>query len=155
MWKNKKPLKALLPNCAELEGEKVNAGTDVGFIKTLRVFRVLRPLKSIQRIPKLQAVFNGFITSLVNVFPILIIYCLFMLIFAVIGVELYNGKFHFCSDASKMTFETCVGDMITPHFDHGELEGTVLSTITISKINFQQESGSNTIFISTTYQQHY
>ena len=145
----------MLPNCAELEGEKVNAGTDVGFIKTLRVFRVLRPLKSIQRIPKLQAVFNGFITSLVNVFPILIIYCLFMLIFAVIGVELYNGKFHFCSDASKMTFETCVGDMITPHFDHGELEGTVLSTITISKINFQQESGSNTIFISTTYQQHY
>ncbi|CBY08747.1 unnamed protein product [Oikopleura dioica] len=42
-------------------------GSDLGFIKTLRVFRVLRPLKSVQRLPKLKAVFNGFITSIVNV----------------------------------------------------------------------------------------
>ena len=147
-------MSALLPNCAELEGEKVNAGTDVGFIKTLRVFRVLRPLKSIQRIPKLQAVFNGFITSLVNVFPILIIYCLFMLIFAVIGVELYNGKFHFCSDASKMTFETCVGDMITPHLDHGELEG-FCDWLLIFYKDFQRESGFNTTFILTICPRHF
>ena len=82
---------------------------------------MLRPLKSIQRIPKLQAVFNGFITSLVNVFPILVIYSLFMLIFSVIGVELFHGKFYFCSDESKMTKEECEGESLYLHLDHAEL----------------------------------
>ena len=42
----------LIPQCRLLQGDEVNLGADVGFIKTLRVFRVLRPLKSVQRIPK-------------------------------------------------------------------------------------------------------
>ena len=44
----------MIPNCAKLQGDEVSLGTDVGFIKTLRVFRVLRPLKSVQRIPKVS-----------------------------------------------------------------------------------------------------
>ena len=43
---------ALIPQCGLLQDDEVNLGADVGFIKTLRVFRVLRPLKSVQRIPK-------------------------------------------------------------------------------------------------------
>ena len=43
---------ALIPQCGQLQDDQVNLGADVGFIKTLRVFRVLRPLKSVQRIPK-------------------------------------------------------------------------------------------------------
>ena len=107
----------LIPNCAQLPEETVAAGASIGFIKTLRVFRVLRPLKSVQRLPKLQAVFNGFITSLVNVAPILAIYSLFMLIFAVIGVELFAGKFFYCTDESKMTESECIGDMIVEYDD--------------------------------------
>ena len=37
---------------------------------------------------------------------------LFMLIFAVIAVELFKGKFYFCTDSSKRTPETCVGNFI-------------------------------------------
>ena len=102
----------LEPNCKNEEQEKVEDGSDLGFIKTLRVFRVLRPLKSVQRLPKLQAVFNGFITSIVNVAPILSIYGLFMLIFSVVGMELFGGKFFFCSDQTKMTETDCTGHSI-------------------------------------------
>ena len=35
-----------------------------------------------------------------------------MLIFAVIAVELFKGKFYFCTDSSKRTPETCVGNFI-------------------------------------------
>jgi len=44
-----------------------------------------------------------------NVFNILIVYILFQFIFAVIGVQLFNGKFFYCTDASKHDAEECQG----------------------------------------------
>lgn len=76
-------------------------------IKSLRVLRVLRPLKTIKRVPKLKAVFDCVVNSLKNVINILIVYILFQFIFAVIAVQLFNGKFFFCTDESKHTEEEC------------------------------------------------
>ena len=42
--------------------------------------------------------------------------------YSVIGVELFNGKFYFCTDESRMTKETCVGEMVILHLDHAEVE---------------------------------
>ncbi|XP_017780350.1 PREDICTED: voltage-dependent calcium channel type A subunit alpha-1 isoform X5 [Nicrophorus vespilloides] len=78
-------------------------------IKSLRVLRVLRPLKTIKRVPKLKAVFDCLVNSLKNVINILIVYILFQFIFAVIAVQLFNGKFFHCTDASKFTESTCQG----------------------------------------------
>jgi voltage-dependent calcium channel N type alpha-1B len=78
-------------------------------IKSLRVLRVLRPLKTIKRVPKLKAVFDCVVNSLKNVINILIVYILFQFIFAVIAVQLFNGKFFFCTDESKHTEEECQG----------------------------------------------
>lgn len=76
-------------------------------IKSLRVLRVLRPLKTIKRVPKLKAVFDCLVNSLKNVINILIVYMLFQFIFAVIAVQLFNGKFYHCTDESKYTEATC------------------------------------------------
>ncbi|VDP71038.1 unnamed protein product [Echinostoma caproni] len=78
-------------------------------IKSLRVLRVLRPLKTINRVPKLKAVFDCVVSSLKNVSSIFIVYWLFQFIFAVIAVQLFQGKFFYCNDASKMTREECQG----------------------------------------------
>ncbi|XP_069690113.1 voltage-dependent calcium channel type A subunit alpha-1 isoform X21 [Periplaneta americana] len=90
-----------------LSGSK--AGQNLSTIKSLRVLRVLRPLKTIKRVPKLKAVFDCVVNSLKNVINILIVYILFQFIFAVIAVQLFNGKFFFCSDESKFTEEECQG----------------------------------------------
>lgn len=82
-------------------------GQNLSTIKSLRVLRVLRPLKTIKRVPKLKAVFDCVVNSLKNVINILIVYILFQFIFAVIAVQLFNGKFFFCNDESRYTFETC------------------------------------------------
>lgn len=37
---------------------------------------------------------------------------LFMLIFAVIAVELFKGKFYYCTDSSRRTRDECVGNFI-------------------------------------------
>ncbi|CAG7728468.1 unnamed protein product, partial [Allacma fusca] len=78
-------------------------------IKSLRVLRVLRPLKTIKRVPKLKAVFDCVVNSLKNVFNILIVYILFHFIFAVIAVQLFNGRFQKCTDVSRMTKPVCQG----------------------------------------------
>ncbi|XP_072130490.1 probable voltage-dependent R-type calcium channel subunit alpha-1E [Mobula birostris] len=89
-----------------------SSGKDINTIKSLRVLRVLRPLKTIKRLPKLKAVFDCVVTSLKNVFNILIVYKLFMFIFAVIAVQLFKGKFFYCTDSSKMTKEECRGQFV-------------------------------------------
>nr|CDS32307.2 voltage dependent calcium channel [Hymenolepis microstoma] len=86
---------------------------NLGTIKSLRVLRVLRPLKTIRRVPKLKAVFDCVVSSLKNVFNILIVYILFQFMFGVVAVQLFQGKFFACSDLSKETPEECQGYYIS------------------------------------------
>ncbi|XP_065812078.1 voltage-dependent R-type calcium channel subunit alpha-1E [Labrus bergylta] len=97
-------------------------GRDIKTIKSLRVLRVLRPLKTIKRLPKLKAVFDCVVTSLKNVFNILIVYKLFMFIFAVIAVQLFKGKFFYCTDSSKTTEKDCQGYYIDYGKDKKEMK---------------------------------
>uniref|UniRef100_A0A8C9WB04 Voltage-dependent calcium channel type A subunit alpha-1 n=1 Tax=Scleropages formosus TaxID=113540 RepID=A0A8C9WB04_SCLFO len=99
-----------------------NKGRDIKTIKSLRVLRVLRPLKTIKRLPKLKAVFDCVVTSLKNVFNILIVYKLFMFIFAVIAVQLFKGKFFYCTDGSKDTQKECQGYYIDYEKDKKEVK---------------------------------
>ncbi|XP_060096670.1 voltage-dependent P/Q-type calcium channel subunit alpha-1A isoform X2 [Heteronotia binoei] len=87
-------------------------GKDINTIKSLRVLRVLRPLKTIKRLPKLKAVFDCVVNSLKNVLNILIVYMLFMFIFAVVAVQLFKGKFFFCTDESKEFEKDCKGEYL-------------------------------------------
>ncbi|XP_042869765.1 voltage-dependent calcium channel type A subunit alpha-1-like isoform X9 [Penaeus japonicus] len=87
-----------------------STGQNLSTIKSLRVLRVLRPLKTIKRVPKLKAVFDCVVNSLKNVFNILIVYILFQFIFAVIAVQLFNGKFFYCTDESVHTRDECQGE---------------------------------------------
>ncbi|CAK9291753.1 unnamed protein product [Gordionus sp. m RMFG-2023] len=91
---------------ADSEGAAKNLNT----IKSLRVLRVLRPLKTINRVPKLKAVFECVVNSLKNVFNIMIVYMLFQFIFAVIAVQLFSGKFYYCTDFSKKLKNSCRGE---------------------------------------------
>ncbi|KAK6195079.1 hypothetical protein SNE40_000584 [Patella caerulea] len=91
-----------------------SAGKNLNTIKSLRVLRVLRPLKTINRVPKLKAVFDCVFNSLKNVSNILIVYGLFQFIFAVIAVQLFKGKFFYCTDESKATRDECQGQ----YFDY-------------------------------------
>eukprot|EP00066_Takifugu_rubripes_P013491 XP_011602757.1 PREDICTED: voltage-dependent N-type calcium channel subunit alpha-1B isoform X2 [Takifugu rubripes] len=93
-------------------------GKDINTIKSLRVLRVLRPLKTIKRLPKLKAVFDCVVNSLKNVLNILIVYILFMFIFAVIAVQLFKGKFFYCTDESKVLEKDCRGHFLEYDKDH-------------------------------------
>uniref|UniRef100_A0A4W4EUL7 Voltage-dependent P/Q-type calcium channel subunit alpha-1A n=1 Tax=Electrophorus electricus TaxID=8005 RepID=A0A4W4EUL7_ELEEL len=93
-------------------------GKDISTIKSLRVLRVLRPLKTIKRLPKLKAVFDCVVNSLKNVLNILIVYLLFMFIFAVVAVQLFKGKFFYCTDESKEFERDCRGEYLVYERDN-------------------------------------
>ncbi|KAK4308761.1 hypothetical protein Pmani_019561 [Petrolisthes manimaculis] len=97
-----------LPVAATHRGS--TTGQNLSTIKSLRVLRVLRPLKTIKRVPKLKAVFDCVVNSLKNVLNILIVYILFQFIFAVIAVQLFNGKFFYCTDESVHLKVDCQGE---------------------------------------------
>ncbi|KAI3378494.1 hypothetical protein SNEBB_008582 [Seison nebaliae] len=96
--------------------------SNLNTMKSLRVFRVLRPLKTIKRIPKLKSVFDALIGSFGSVINFLIVYCIFTLIFSVVAVQLFSGKFFYCTDISKMTKDECQGTFLnyddTQNFDN-------------------------------------
>ncbi|XP_059414278.1 voltage-dependent P/Q-type calcium channel subunit alpha-1A-like isoform X13 [Carassius carassius] len=93
-------------------------GKDISTIKSLRVLRVLRPLKTIKRLPKLKAVFDCVVNSLKNVLNILIVYMLFMFIFAVVAVQLFKGRFFYCTDESKELERDCRGEYLVYERDN-------------------------------------
>uniref|UniRef100_A0A670Z074 Voltage-dependent N-type calcium channel subunit alpha n=1 Tax=Pseudonaja textilis TaxID=8673 RepID=A0A670Z074_PSETE len=99
-----------------------NKGKDINTIKSLRVLRVLRPLKTIKRLPKLKAVFDCVVNSLKNVLNILIVYMLFMFIFAVIAVQLFKGRFFYCTDESKDLEKDCRGQYLAYEKDEVEAQ---------------------------------
>jgi len=62
-----------------------------------------------------QAVFDCVVNSLKNVFNIMIVYMLFQFIFAVIAVQLFKGRFYYCTDESKHTADQCKCVQIRSH----------------------------------------
>ncbi|XP_020626974.1 voltage-dependent R-type calcium channel subunit alpha-1E-like isoform X3 [Orbicella faveolata] len=110
-------------------------------VKVLRVLRVLRPLKAINKAKKLKAVFQCMVYSLKNVLNILIITILFLFIFSVIGVQLFQGKFFKCDDPSKMTKEECQGQ----YFSYPDLSD--LSNVEIKERSWEgQEYNFDNVF---------
>ncbi|XP_069797369.1 voltage-dependent L-type calcium channel subunit alpha-1S-like isoform X2 [Narcine bancroftii] len=68
-----------------------NAGFDV---KALRAFRVLRPLRLVSGVPSLQVVLNSIIKAMVPLLHIALLVLFMIIIYAIIGLELFMGKMH-------------------------------------------------------------
>ncbi|TNN85514.1 Voltage-dependent L-type calcium channel subunit alpha-1D [Liparis tanakae] len=70
---------------------KPSGGFDV---KALRAFRVLRPLRLVSGVPSLQVVLNSIIKAMVPLLHIALLVLFVIIIYAIIGLELFIGKMH-------------------------------------------------------------
>ncbi|KAM4583766.1 voltage-dependent T-type calcium channel subunit alpha-1I-like [Odontesthes bonariensis] len=68
----------------------------LGVLRVLRLLRTLRPLRVISRAPGLKLVVETLITSLKPIGNIVLICCAFFIIFGILGVQLFKGKFYYC-----------------------------------------------------------
>ncbi|CAN8025189.1 unnamed protein product, partial [Ixodes persulcatus] len=63
-------------------------------VKALRAFRVLRPLRLVSGVPSLQVVLNSILKAMVPLLHIALLVVFVIIIYAIIGLELFSGKLH-------------------------------------------------------------
>ncbi|KAL7854100.1 hypothetical protein AOLI_G00209440 [Acnodon oligacanthus] len=94
-------------SCASMvpypDNEVVNSGPHLQILatvgsdfdlRTLRAVRVLRPLKLVSGIPSLQVVLKSIMKAMVPLLQIGLLLFFAIVMFAIIGMEFYMGKFH-------------------------------------------------------------
>ncbi len=80
--------------------------TTLRSLKALRAIRALRPLRMISRNEGLKVVVNALLASIPAMTNVLMVCLLFLLIFAIMGVNFFKGAFYHCVGIQEETIET-------------------------------------------------
>ncbi|XP_071438805.1 muscle calcium channel subunit alpha-1 isoform X3 [Hetaerina americana] len=142
----------LLVVCVSLISMFFSSGA-ISVVKILRVLRVLRPLRAINRAKGLKHVVQCVIVAVKTIGNIVLVTCLLQFMFAVIGVQLFKGKFFSCTDASKMTEEECRGSYLV--FEKGDIDRPTVKNRTWSKNDFHFDDVAKamlTLFTVSTFE---
>ncbi|XP_051909874.1 sodium channel protein type 4 subunit alpha B-like isoform X2 [Hippocampus zosterae] len=70
--------------------------SDFAAIKSLRTLRALRPLRALSRFEGMRVVVNALIGAIPSIMNVLLVCLIFWLIFSIMGVNLFAGKFGRC-----------------------------------------------------------
>ncbi|KAG9271502.1 sodium channel protein type 2 subunit alpha-like [Astyanax mexicanus] len=70
--------------------------SELGAIKSLRTLRALRPLRALSRFEGMRVVVNALLGAIPSIMNVLLVCLIFWLIFSIMGVNLFAGKFYEC-----------------------------------------------------------
>uniref|UniRef100_A0A8C2YH57 Sodium channel protein type 2 subunit alpha-like n=1 Tax=Coturnix japonica TaxID=93934 RepID=A0A8C2YH57_COTJA len=70
--------------------------SELGAIKSLRTLRALRPLRALSRFEGMRVVVNALLGAIPSIMNVLLVCLMFWLIFSIMGVNLFAGKFYYC-----------------------------------------------------------
>ncbi|XP_068401080.1 sodium channel protein type 3 subunit alpha-like isoform X5 [Eschrichtius robustus] len=70
--------------------------SELGAIKSLRTLRALRPLRALSRFEGMRVVVNALVGAIPSIMNVLLVCLIFWLIFSIMGVNLFAGKFYRC-----------------------------------------------------------
>ncbi len=66
------------------------------YVKILRTLRVLRPLRALSHFEGIRVVVNSLLGAIPSVVNVLLVCLVFWLIFSIMGVQLFAGRFYKC-----------------------------------------------------------
>ncbi|XP_058488337.1 sodium channel, voltage gated, type VIII, alpha subunit b isoform X3 [Solea solea] len=79
--------------------------SDLGPIKSLRTLRALRPLRALSRFEGMRVVVNALVGAIPSIMNVLLVCLIFWLIFSIMGVNLFAGKYYYCfNETSEQYF---------------------------------------------------
>ncbi|XP_026566929.1 sodium channel protein type 8 subunit alpha isoform X7 [Pseudonaja textilis] len=80
--------------------------SELGAIKSLRTLRALRPLRALSRFEGMRVVVNALVGAIPSIMNVLLVCLIFWLIFSIMGVNLFAGKYHYCfNQTAEYRFE--------------------------------------------------
>ncbi|XP_008051394.1 sodium channel protein type 5 subunit alpha isoform X3 [Carlito syrichta] len=74
---------------------------EMGPIKSLRTLRALRPLRALSRFEGMRVVVNALVGAIPSIMNVLLVCLIFWLIFSIMGVNLFAGKFGRCINQTQ------------------------------------------------------
>ncbi|CAH6777545.1 Scn10a [Phodopus roborovskii] len=83
---------------------KILEYSDVASLKALRTLRALRPLRALSRFEGMRVVVDALVGAIPSIMNVLLVCLIFWLIFSIMGVNLFAGKFSRCIDTSSNPF---------------------------------------------------
>ncbi|XP_034442102.1 sodium channel, voltage gated, type VIII, alpha subunit b isoform X3 [Hippoglossus hippoglossus] len=78
--------------------------SDLGPIKSLRTLRALRPLRALSRFEGMRVVVNALVGAIPSIMNVLLVCLIFWLIFSIMGVNLFAGKYYFCFNDTEEAY---------------------------------------------------
>ncbi|KAG1961460.1 sodium channel protein type 8 subunit alpha [Pimephales promelas] len=75
--------------------------SDLGPIKSLRTLRALRPLRALSRFEGMRVVVNALVGAIPSIMNVLLVCLIFWLIFSIMGVNLFAGKYYYCYNQTE------------------------------------------------------
>ncbi|XP_075465290.1 sodium channel protein type 2 subunit alpha isoform X3 [Ascaphus truei] len=109
--------------------------SELGAIKSLRTLRALRPLRALSRFEGMRVVVNALIGAIPSIMNVLLVCLIFWLIFSIMGVNLFAGKYYHCVN-------TTTGEMLLDTEVNNETECFRLISLNLTarwknvKVNF-------------------
>ncbi|NXI97058.1 SCN5A protein, partial [Psophia crepitans] len=76
-------------------------GSSFGPMKSLRTLRALRPLRALSRFEGMRVVVNALVGAIPSIMNVLLVCLIFWLIFSIMGVNLFAGKFGKCVNLTE------------------------------------------------------
>ncbi|XP_073351602.1 sodium channel, voltage-gated, type I like, alpha b isoform X9 [Pagrus major] len=70
-------------------------------IKSLRTLRALRPLRALSRFEGMRVVVNALLGAIPSIMNVLLVCLIFWLIFSIMGVNLFAGKYYYCVNTTN------------------------------------------------------
>ncbi|XP_056290597.1 sodium channel protein type 4 subunit alpha-like isoform X1 [Pseudoliparis swirei] len=107
--------------------------SDFAAIKSLRTLRALRPLRALSRFEGMRVVVNALIGAIPSIMNVLLVCLIFWLIFSIMGVNLFAGKFGRCVNRTGHIYESAD---INNKSECEALNNTSLYYWTTVKVNF-------------------
>ncbi|ESO06390.1 hypothetical protein HELRODRAFT_64539 [Helobdella robusta] len=86
-------------------GAEGAGAANMGAFRALRTLRALRPLRAVSRWEGMKVVVNALIQAIPSILNVLLVCLVFWLIFSIMGVNLFMGKFGRCVDADGVKIE--------------------------------------------------
>uniref|UniRef100_A0A7N6C0I7 Sodium channel protein n=1 Tax=Anabas testudineus TaxID=64144 RepID=A0A7N6C0I7_ANATE len=75
--------------------------SELSAIKSLRTLRALRPLRALSRFEGMRVVVNALLGAIPSIMNVLLVCLIFWLIFSIMGVNLFAGKYYYCVNTTN------------------------------------------------------
>jgi len=119
-------------------------GVDISFIRGFRALRALRPLRVVSKNEGIKTVVNSLLLSIPSLLNVLLIILLFLLVFGILGVQLFKGGIWMCDGEFEGHLrEDCINQGNTVSIPFNTYDNVLKSMVTFFEISTLEMWPSN------------